>query len=66
MHVDSADIVAMREQGDLKAYLLSLAGRTPTPAASEPERPGYHIPRRGACGLGGCGRGGAAGEREEV
>jgi hypothetical protein len=51
MDVDPRDIVAMREQGDLKAYLLSLAGRTPTP---EPEtaEPGYHIPRKGAwpCG----------------
>ncbi|HEY6117672.1 MAG TPA: hypothetical protein VI172_17090 [Candidatus Dormibacteraeota bacterium] len=54
MDIDSADIVAMREQGDLKAYLLSLAGRTPTsaPAATGPAELGYHIPRKGAwpCG----------------
>jgi hypothetical protein len=54
MHVDPADIVVMREQGDLKAYLLSLGGRTPTvpKQASEPAEPAYHIPRKGAwpCG----------------
>ena len=51
MDINSADIVVMREQGDLKAYLLSLAGRTPTPAA-DPAKPAYHIPRKGAwpCG----------------
>lgn len=53
MDIDSADIVAMREQGDLKAYLLSLSGRTPTEprSAAEPD-PTYHIPRKGAwpCG----------------
>lgn len=50
--IDTADIVAMREQGDLKAYLLSLAGRTPASAAAEPATPLYHIPRKGAwpCG----------------
>jgi hypothetical protein len=53
MDVDTADIVAMRQQGDLKAYLLSLASRTPAPApAEETSRPGYHIRRPGAwpCG----------------
>lgn len=54
MTVDTADIVAMREQGDLKAYLLSLAGRTPTEPKTdaEPGWPSYHIPRPGAwpCG----------------
>jgi len=54
MDIDSADIVAMREQGDLKAYLLALAGRTPTQPkpATEPDKPAYHIPRPGAwpCG----------------
>lgn len=53
MDVDSADIVAMREQGDLKAFLLSLAGRTPTTGQNtEPEKPPFHIPRKGAwpCG----------------
>jgi hypothetical protein len=50
--IDPRDIVAMREQGDLKAYLLSLAGRTPTPGPTEPEPAAYHIPRKGAwpCG----------------
>ena len=53
MDIDPADIVAMREQGDLKAYLLSLGGRTPqAPADTEPTKPPYHIPRKGAwpCG----------------
>ncbi|MEU5596862.1 hypothetical protein [Streptomyces sp. NPDC020298] len=54
MDIDSSDIVAMREQGDLKAYLLSLAGKTSAPPADGPESktPGYHIPRKGAwpCG----------------
>jgi hypothetical protein len=55
MTVDPADIAALREQGDLKDYLLSLAGRTPTkpkPAVAEPTGPGYHIARPGAwpCG----------------
>jgi hypothetical protein len=54
MSIDSADIVAMREQGDLKAYLLALGGRTPTvpKSAAAPDRPAYHLPRKGAwpCG----------------
>lgn len=53
MEPEVADIVAMREQGDLKAYLLSLGGRTPTPERdTEPAKPPYHIPRPGAwpCG----------------
>lgn len=51
------DIAALRADGDLVAYLLSLTGRTPTkpkPSAAdtEPAKPGYHIPRKGAwpCG----------------
>lgn len=51
--IDTADIVAMREQGDLKAYLLSLTGRASATAAdTEPAKPAYHIPRPGAwpCG----------------
>lgn len=51
--IDPADIVAMREQGDLKAYLLSLAGRTATAERdTEPAKAVYHIPRKGAwpCG----------------
>jgi hypothetical protein len=54
MDIDRADIVAMREQGDLTAYLLGLGGRTPTSrrTATEPDKPSYHIPRKGAwpCG----------------
>lgn len=53
--IDNADIVAMREQGDLKAYLLSLGGLTPKNVATAdkaPPKPSYHIPRPGAwpCG----------------
>ncbi|MEU5496122.1 hypothetical protein [Streptomyces griseofuscus] len=49
------DIAAMREDGDLTAYLIALTGRTPAkpkPAETEPPRPAYHIPRKGAwpCG----------------
>jgi hypothetical protein len=55
MAIDPADIAAMREQGDLKDYLLSLTGRAPAkpkPAAAEPAGPSYHIRRPGAwpCG----------------
>lgn len=54
MDIDSADIVAMREQGDLKAFLLSLGGRTPTTPRQDasPEKPSFHIPHPGAwpCG----------------
>jgi hypothetical protein len=50
------DIAAIKADGDLKNYLLALAGRTPKappkPAAAELEKPKYHIPRKGAwpCG----------------
>lgn len=49
------DVAVMREQGDLKDYLLSLAGlplAKPKPAITEPAAPTYHIPRKGAwpCG----------------
>jgi hypothetical protein len=47
---DLGDIAVMREQGDLKAYLMSLTGRVPKRAAApvtpapevieEPKRPG--------------------------
>jgi hypothetical protein len=54
MDIDPADIVAMREEGDLTAYLLSLGGlsRTAHSTPAEPEEPPYHIPRKGAwpCG----------------
>jgi hypothetical protein len=50
------DIAAMREDGDLTDYLISLTGRArtkPKPAEdAEPAPPAYHIPRPGAwpCG----------------
>ncbi|MFF5473383.1 hypothetical protein [Streptomyces achromogenes] len=52
---DPEDIAALRADGDLTAYLISLTGRTPAtpkPADAEPEPPTYHIPRKGAwpCG----------------
>ncbi|MEU9436559.1 hypothetical protein [Streptomyces sp. NPDC048252] len=52
---EPADIAAMREDGDLEAYLRALTGRVPKqpkPAAAEPNDPGYHIARPGAwpCG----------------
>lgn len=54
MDINPTDIVALREQGDLKAYLLGLGGRTPTAprTGTGPDKPGYHIPRKGAwpCG----------------
>ncbi|MFI8301525.1 hypothetical protein ACIGCZ_37085 [Streptomyces nigra] len=54
MDIDPADIVAMREQGDLTTYLLTLGGisRTERQAPVDPEHPPYHIPRKGAwpCG----------------
>jgi hypothetical protein len=49
------DIAALREDGDLKDYLLSLTGRTPkpkpAPLASVPE-PGYRIAHTGGWPLG--------------
>ena len=55
MTIDPDDIAALRADGDLVSYLLSLTGRTPAkpkPAATEPPEPAYHIPRPGAwpCG----------------
>ncbi|MEV5189292.1 hypothetical protein [Streptomyces werraensis] len=53
---DPADLAAMRAEGDLLPYLISLTGRTPAkPKSTEPEtavEPSYHIPRPGAwpCG----------------
>jgi hypothetical protein len=51
---DPADIAALRQQGDLKEFLLSLSGRTPAkrPARSEPEGEDYTIPHVGAWPLG--------------
>ena len=50
--INTDDIAAMREQGDLKAYLLALAGRSQQAETSEPDKPTFHIPRPGAwpCG----------------
>lgn len=55
MTANPDDIAALRADGDLVGYLLSLSGRTPTkpkPAEAEDEPPSYHIPRPGAwpCG----------------
>lgn len=49
------DIAALKSDGDLKDYFLTLIGRAPTaPKATRPEpaKPSYHIPRPGAwpCG----------------
>lgn len=54
-HPEPADIAAMREQGDLEAYLRALTGRVPAqpkPVKAEQPKPKYHIPRPGAwpCG----------------
>ena len=55
MTADPEDIAALRADGDLVAYLLSLAGgqsTKPKPAEDEQPEPIYHIPRKGAwpCG----------------
>lgn len=54
---DLDDIAAMRADGDLKDFLLSLtaapaAHPKPKPATVEPTTPAFHIPRPGAwpCG----------------
>lgn len=51
------DIAEARKQGDVAALVLMAAGRTlktakKKPADAEPDKPGYHIPRKGAwpCG----------------
>lgn len=56
-HPEPADIAAMREQGDLEAYLRGLIVRIPEqPKSAEPDpndqKRIYHIPRKGAwpCG----------------
>lgn len=50
MTIDPADIAALREQGDLKGYLLSLTGRVPAqPKPTTPaEAPAIRICRPGA------------------
>jgi hypothetical protein len=53
---DPADLAAMRDEGDLIPYLISLTGRTPVKSKRTDSRPAdepsYHIPRPGAwpCG----------------
>jgi hypothetical protein len=53
---DPEDIAALRADGDLVSYLLSLAGATPPKPApaepQEPEEPDYVIPHRGAWPIG--------------
>jgi hypothetical protein len=55
MNIDAADIAALREQGDLKDYLLSLTGRAPkskpAPLAAVPD-PAYRITHVGGWPLG--------------
>jgi hypothetical protein len=51
------DIAAMREQGDLKGYLLSLIGDAPAkpksaPVAAAPAEPGYRITHTGGWPIG--------------
>lgn len=54
--LDPEDIAALREDGDLVGYLLSLVGATPPkPAETEPEEqpePEYFIAHRGAWPIG--------------
>jgi len=54
MSIDPADIAAMREQGDLKDYLLSLACRTPAKpvALAAVPAPAYRITHVGGWPLG--------------
>ncbi|WP_369214432.1 hypothetical protein [Streptomyces flavofungini] len=55
MAATAADIAAMREQGDLEDYLLSLTGRAPAkqkPALSVVPDPGYRIAHVGGWPLG--------------
>jgi hypothetical protein len=55
MAIDPADIAVMREQGDLKDYLLSLTGRAaakPKPTLAAVPDPGYRIAHVGGWPLG--------------
>lgn len=54
MTIDPADIAAMREQGDLKDFLLSLTGRKPKPepTAQAPAEPAYEIAHPGGWPIG--------------
>lgn len=57
MKPEIEDIAAMREQGDLKDYLLALVAATPEPARPKPTLaavpdPGYRIAHTGGWPLG--------------
>lgn len=55
MNGDLEDVAALRADGDLAAYLLSLTVSTPEPAQkpdAAPEEPDYVIPHRGAWPIG--------------
>lgn len=57
MNHDIDDIAAMRQDGDLKSYLLSLVGEAPAPAKQKPTltavpTPGYRITHTGGWPLG--------------
>ncbi|MFD8545582.1 hypothetical protein [Streptomyces sp. NPDC059649] len=63
-HFDPADIAALRAQGDLTEFLLSLGGRTATPKKAQVEAPApaYTIPHVGAWPLGTAATGVASAE----
>lgn len=57
MNNDIEDIAAMRQDGDLKSYLLSLVGEAPAPTQPKPTLaavpdPGYRIAHTGGWPLG--------------
>jgi hypothetical protein len=55
MSIDPADIAALRADGDLKDYLLSLTGRTPAkpkPTLTAVPSPAYRIAHTGGWPLG--------------
>ena len=55
MNPSPEDIAALRKDGDLESFLLSLTGASPKPAPVEPaapEEPDYVIPHRGAWPIG--------------
>jgi hypothetical protein len=59
MKPEIEDVAAMREQGDLKDYLLSLIAATPAPTSAKPKPtlaavpdPGYRIAHVGGWPLG--------------
>ena len=55
MNPGPEDIAALRKDGDLESFLLSLVGAGPKSAPAEPaapEEPDYVIPHRGAWPIG--------------